>query len=153
MSHTVRWGASPSQECSSYGQFGEMCYKYGSLRILFPGAWVSHDRSGVPLLQPCTLVHLQQSPTFLAPEFSFMKENLFHRQVGVVLRFTQVLNAYCALLLHQLHLRLSGVRSWRLGTLTKVENLIQVLPNLHQLTFTSWWSIILSVPDITVSHK
>ena len=61
----------------------------------------------------------QWSPSFLAPRSSFMEDSIAidqRRQGGSGM--IQMLYIYCALwlLLHQLHLRSSGIRSWRLGT-------------------------------------
>ena len=74
----------------------------------------------------------QQSPTSLAPGTSFMEDNFSTDQgwrsgLGMI----QVHYIYCALLLlhllllHRLHLRLSGIRSLRWGT-----------PNLEVTTST-----------------
>ena len=69
--------------------------------------------SGVPLLE-------QQSPNFLAPWTRFL-EKIFSMDEGEVWfqDVSSTLHVLCTLyllLLHQLHLRLLGIRSWRLRT-------------------------------------
>ena len=63
---------------------------------------------------------MQQSPIFLAPETSFMEDNFSMDQgYGDSFGMNRVHNFYCALyfwLLHQPHLRSSGIRSQRLET-------------------------------------
>ena len=57
----------------------------------------------------------EQSPTFRAPGMGFMEDNFSTEQgLGDGFRMTQV--HYILLLLHQPHLRSSGIRSQRLGT-------------------------------------
>ena len=65
----------------------------------------------------------QQSPTFLAPGAGFREDSSSSMGQGRwrhCLRVIQAYYMYCALLLllltHQLHLRSSGIRSWRLET-------------------------------------
>ena len=66
--------------------------------------------------------HLSQwAPTFLAPGISFVEDNISRTGDGGWLwNDSSTLHLLCSLfllLLYQLHLRSSGIRSWRLGTL------------------------------------
>ena len=75
------------------------------------------------LLLPCYMLE-QQSPTFLGSGISFMEES-FSTDLGEGGRAewfqddSSTLHLLCTLFLlflYQLHLRSSGIRSWRLGT-------------------------------------
>jgi len=73
-------------------------------------------------LQACRFCPVsQQPPTFWAPGSGFVEDNFFHglSEGGWFGDDSSTLHLLCTLfllLLHLLHLRSSGIRSWRLGT-------------------------------------
>ena len=70
----------------------------------------------------------QQSPTLLALGTGFVKDNFSMDQEMIWGWFMQhLLCTLFLLLLYQLHLRSSGIRSWRLGN-PALENETQVIP-------------------------
>ena len=79
----------------------------------------------------------QQSPTFLEPGTSFVEDNFSMDGVGVAWddpRALHLLRTLFLLLLHQLHLRLPGTRSRRLGApAQRTQDSSTLLGGLHPL--------------------
>ena len=94
---------------------------------------------------------MQESQAFLAPGTGFMEDNFptdWGR--GWFLDDSSTLHLLCTLfllLLHQLHLRSTGIRSRRLGTTALEEVWWFHLPNKHFLVMASWFPFVEPSPS------
>jgi len=85
---------------------------------MFPNLSILLSKMGINNILNYKYYPRQWSPIFLAPETSFTEDN-FSRDLGWLRDDPNALHLLCTLFLllfPQLHLRSSGIRSWRLGT-------------------------------------
>ena len=107
---------------------------------------------------------IQQSPTFLSPGTGFMEDSFSVDPggwgcFGDDLRALHVLCTLFLLLLHQLHLKSSGIRSQRLGTPALIPSLDQysglfypIQGKVRQELQEIWWSLcVCSVASVVSS--